>query len=451
MRSNSIARFVLFTCSAPALTIQIDKTHENILILTPNQLKSWYKSSPEQWISGPAGSGKTVLLFEKVKQIASDIIKGKYKQERILVLCCSVSLSVHLTNELSDWFNSNFPSETCPVHVKTYDSFIDKDFDRESVPGHSQKHKVKRRLIVERKFIERSPPEEHLYEHIFVDEGQDMVGDQWPDFLKKLHRRPVDSRRYHFWIMYDSNQHLQRTETENRSFLDKITRNTSQLTEVLRNTKNIFSLSDKYYKGIYEGEITLGHELVGLEVKYDSGLKKKNVSGLVAHHVKKLRESKVEDKDIVVLVRNKKARDSLIAALRKKYEISCVTVENRLRERENAIALDTIKEFKGLESKVVVLCDPPCTLNSNDAADRTRKFLYTAVSRCFCYLIILSTQDGCERIKNAKLHVESVLRENREQLSEDFASSEDDCRNGTELSEGSRNGSMPRRDVDTRI
>ncbi|XP_031554421.1 uncharacterized protein LOC116291393 isoform X2 [Actinia tenebrosa] len=418
-----VKKYVLFICSAPALNQQIDKTHDKIVkVLTPNQLKSWYKTLPEQWISGPAGSGKTVLLIEKVKQIAEDITVGEHQQERILVLCCSVPLSIHLNNEISDWFNSEFPSKTCPVHVKTYDSFIN-EIEKESVTvRRGQKNLfLRRRLEVETKLIERLPEEfEHRYEHIFVDEGQDMFLDKWPVFLKKLHRTPVASRRYYFWIMYDSNQHLQRKEI-NRSFLDKITRNTSQLTEVLRNTKNIFSLTNKYYKGIYEGEISLGHQIIGLEVKYDNQLSKKNLLELVDHHVKKLRESNVEHKDIAVLVRSKRIRDNCIKHLKKeKYNLRCVTVENRLREKENAIALDTIKEFKGLESKVVILCDPQYKPNN---ADTTREFLYTAVSRCFCYLIIISTNDGCKRIETASIHDdESVLRENREYSSEDFES-----------------------------
>lgn len=390
-------------------------------------MKSWYKSCPEQWISGPAGSGKTVLLIEKVKQIAIDIIKGEHNQERILVLCCSIPLSVHINNEVSDWLNSNnFSSELCPVHVKTYDSFID-EIEGISIPVRPGQNNffLECRLNIEKKFRSRPPPEEYMYEHIFVDEGQDMVGDQWPDVLKKLHRTPVAGRRYHYWIMYDSNQHLQRAEG-NRSFLAKITSNTSQLTEVLRNTENIFSLSNKYYRGIYEGQITLGHKIIGLEVEYNANGQQRmqnSSAELVARCVEKLRESKVEDKDIAVLVRNIKGRDAFIKHLDKKFNIRCVTAENHLRQRDNSIALDTIKKFKGLESKVVVIFDPPCKPN-RDAADRTREFLYTAVSRCFCYLIIFSTKNGCERIKNAILHV--ALDRQQSISSEDLARSSED-------------------------
>ena len=57
----------------------------------------------------------------------------------------------------------------------------------------------------------------------------------------------------------------------------------------------------------------------------------------------------------------------------------------------NQVVVDSIRRFKGLQSKVMILYDPPF----DEAEMKTRELLYTAFSRCYCYLIVISTACGC--------------------------------------------------------
>ena len=62
----------------------------------------------------------------------------------------------------------------------------------------------------------------------------------------------------------------------------------------------------------------------------------------------------------------------------------------------NEVVVDSIRRFKGFQSKVVILYDPPF----DEAEMKTRKLLYTAFSRCYCYLIVISTARGCHALQS---------------------------------------------------
>lgn len=394
-------------------------------------MQAWYCSSPVQWFTGPAGSGKTVLLIEKVKEIASNI-KEKEKKERILVLCFNVPLSIHLENEINGWFKRKYNTDSSPVTIKTYDAFIKKvgGFDVVDDPEEFEM----RRKKVEETYTPQT--EDQMYEHIFVDEGQDLSGEQWPKLLETLHHKPDIRSRYYFWVMFDSNQLVQLTEANNLPW--NYLRNASQLKYVFRNTKNIFFLSNKYFEDISgDGEIKLGHNETGMGVFWDKELKqdRSNRAEIVANHIGKLRRKNVNTRDITVLARTRSAAISLAQVLSKKFKIRGVNAVERLNCEENAIVVESIRRFKGLESKVVILCDPKCY--PSVSADKTRQLIYTAVSRCFCYLIIVSTPDGCKRIKKVSTHIpystrSSSLRGRRknETSVEELASLENENRQG---------------------
>ena len=61
----------------------------------------------------------------------------------------------------------------------------------------------------------------------------------------------------------------------------------------------------------------------------------------------------------------------------------------------NKVVVKSIRRFKGLESKVVILYDPPYGVET-----KTRELLYTAISRCLCYLVVISTKQGCESLQS---------------------------------------------------
>ena len=62
----------------------------------------------------------------------------------------------------------------------------------------------------------------------------------------------------------------------------------------------------------------------------------------------------------------------------------------------NKVVVESIRRFKGLQSKVVILYNPPF----DEAEMKTRELLYTAFSRCYCYLVVISTARGCHALQS---------------------------------------------------
>jgi superfamily I DNA and RNA helicase len=401
-----------------SMSSQIDETHNQIVHFhTSEQLKHLLTASAEQWWAGPAGSGKTVLLKTKVKELAREIVEKERSNEKILVLCYNKPLSVHLKKNFKDWFYERFPGSRLksPVHVYTYDSFIYKIFtetlgltdDPELYEGGKIEE---RRRIVKEYFLTQGQPilsSDESYQHIFVDEGQDFPGNECLNLLQKVHNKPngedTSDCRYYFWVFFDSNQHVQLRENESR--LWESNSNKFRLTKVLRNTENVFLLAKTCYSGYSGDEITLGHNEVGMNVVYDDCLElttdRSSGVQILVRHIRKLQQNKVKLKDIVILVRARDSRDKLMECLKnEKPPIRCFNAEyhaSKALRHLDFVIVDSIRRFKGLESKVVILYDPPYLLDRNNL--ETPALLYTAISRCFCYLVVVSTQEGCKAIK----------------------------------------------------
>ena len=75
----------------------------------------------------------------------------------------------------------------------------------------------------------------------------------------------------------------------------------------------------------------------------------------------------------------------------------CQTGDDLVEKSHNCVVLETTRRFKGLESKVVILYNPPF---QDDPSICTKELLYTAVSRCSCFLVVISTKEGCMALKS---------------------------------------------------
>ena len=73
------------------------------------------------------------------------------------------------------------------------------------------------------------------------------------------------------------------------------------------------------------------------------------------------------------------------------------TADDLLENFRNCAVVESIQRFKGLESKVVILFNPPF---QGDSQFCTKELLYAAVSRCSCFLVVISTKEGCIALKS---------------------------------------------------
>ena len=359
-------------------------------------------SSAQKWIVGPAGSGKTCLIVEKVIQLAEKILLHSLN-EKILAVCYNRPLSVMLRKSfevaLADLLQGEEVSSV--VDVKTFDKLLS-DIIGSSFNVKDGEENVIRALdsLQQRTSSERSL---FSYEHIFVDEGQDLYSDKWPDLLNILHRSSEDPANEvddlepsYFWVCYDSNQHLHLSKEKLSPHFRKNLRDSTRLHQVVRNTKQIFSQFVKYFEptvqplkpvGVYHGED-------GLNIYWDDSLKSGAASGeqAIVKHLESLTKNGVQSRGICILLRdaNKQTLDLNLGVEIQNAEELWTNPEN------NKVVVDSIRRFKGLQSKVVILYDPPF----DEAEMKTRELLYTAFSRCYCYLIVISTARGCHALQS---------------------------------------------------
>ena len=386
---------------SPPLNDQINHSFCQIVKYhTPEQLKILKECCPQKWFTGPAGSGKTVLLADKVADLAKGITEAG-RDERILVLVYNKPLSESLRQILKE--KRPFGHV---IDVMTYDRFL---FQKGIVSlyyvsdaadlSHEEKCNAVESAFV--KLQARRPSRAEQYQHIFVDEGQDLYGVHWPELLQLYHNQPDDNLEivFYFWVMFDSNQHVQPSGKQNLPV--RYLRNAHRLTRVLRNTESVFNLSKKYFSSVHHNEIKLGHAEVGLTVHWVNKLTRKKTNGalILGNEIERILRQKVQSKDIVVLTRTVNERDQLIFSLTSR-EIPCQNAEESITTGEDKVIVDSIRRFKGLESKVVILFDPKYCVDPENADNQACELMYIAVSRCLCYLVIVSTEDGCKWLKS---------------------------------------------------
>ena len=403
--------------ASPCLGKVIDKNHTGIEFKTRQQLEIMLRSTSKQWITGPAGSGKTWILIEKVKILTQKIVDLQ-SHEKVLVVCYNKPLSKMLKKtfhtELSNLLKYDVRSV---VEVKTYDKLLC-DITGEWTDTEQEKMEAVavalQTVICDGSF--------RKYDHIFIDEGQDLYGEQWPELFQHLLKSPSGASNSveqpkHLWVMYDTNQHLHLSDKGHHHHLQNI-KGSFELFKVLRNTGNIFDQMRKYFTSVEAtaSQIEIGHKEVGMAIRMQCSLSNENATvadgaKFVSDHILRLLESNVEERDICVLVENQNVRDSLISAFEEGSQIKCQNAEELVEKNDKRIVVESVRRFKGLESKVVILYNPRFYKDETWSAKKVRELLYTAVSRCFCYLIVITTKAGVKALKSDQGFKESTSQQ----------------------------------------
>ena len=447
-----IFRFVGMSYLKPWRGLCINDDDNTMIFQTQQQMKFLAGYSPrELWIRGTAGSGKTYLLIEKALTLAQGILSDPTKtNEKILVLCCNPILRKALEKTINGYLQVPEARDVSSfLHCKTFTELV---VELASLSW-SPRNNIEKEMSVNWALGKLKEEDDvFMYDHILADEGQDLYGTKWPTLLKHIHKgskgSAQEARPGFFWVMYDVNQHLYLGKKSPRSHFDGI-QNNAELNVVFRNTDNIFKQSKKYFKSSMSNgsPITLGHEVTGLPIEWDDSLASCSVipegtrlvvrlekeipqgarleeeipqgarlvvSGeeiqqgarlkeeiqqgarLVVNWIEKLEKEKVLPKDICVLVQNQE-KQRLLRDEIERIGWNSQTADDLLENSRNCAVVESIQRFKGLESKVVILFNPPFQGYSQFC---TKELLYAAVSRCSCFLVVISSKEGCIALKS---------------------------------------------------
>ena len=401
------------------LSKSIEGNKKVMQVETREQLSIILNSLRELWISGPAGSGKTWLVLKKVSMLIKDAY-WRGTKEKILVVCYNEPLSLMFAKTFQDEVMGILGNEHFQevVTVKTFESLLHDITGSES--GNTDQEKAEH-VAQALELVEKGTVFTQRYDHIFVDECQDLCGDKWPTLFKRLHKDDDEDdddddddlcEPKHIWFLYDANQNLKisKVKYQHHSFC---------LSKVFRNTQMVFEQSQKYFElKISIGKpIELGHGVCGPQIKWDDSLTSQSVevecgARCIRKHIEDLRRQKVDDKDICILTQNVVIRDEISSEL-KKARIENQNAEDWIQNDVNKVVVESIWRFKGLESKVVVLYNPPFPQENEWTVKNSKELLYTAISRCFCYVIVISTKNGCDLLKHGMWMIDQEIIDGR--------------------------------------
>ncbi|HXF73999.1 MAG TPA: AAA family ATPase, partial [Actinomycetota bacterium] len=208
------------------LALDVAEADREILRLSEEQFRllDMLAGNRRVAVAGPAGSGKTLLAAEKARRLAAQGF-------RVLFTCYNRPLAEYLRKALAD---------APGVDVETFHGLALKLAEEAGVEVHGDRK--------DPGFWDRGVPQaferavERLgprYDALVVDEAQDFAGDWWTPLMLLLH----DPDRGVLYTFSDDNQAIYRRPELPEGLA------TFRLSEVWRNTEQIFTAMNGFYQG----------------------------------------------------------------------------------------------------------------------------------------------------------------------------------------------------------
>ncbi|WP_313197166.1 NERD domain-containing protein [Rhizobium sp.] len=350
----------------PHLARAISDDIRHIERLTAEQ--SWILDSlednPQMTVSGPAGTGKTVLALEKAMRSASS---GR----RVLFTCYNSALAAHLRHRCGKIENLTISS----FH-SLCGSFAEAAGRALSLGAGSAFYD---RILPEALVAAVEAKPDLGFETIVIDEGQDFR-DDWMVALRLCLR---DHDNDEFYVFYDDNQ---RIFSADRLFLSSLPQSTYRLNRNLRNTKSIHRVLTPWYD---QRKITAvgpeGTPVEWIETK-DRQQSYAQAGSIVANLIK---TNQLAASEIAVLTGGRLEECAL-------FKASGVGATRYRGAEERGLAEyvtgDTVRRFKGLEAKCVILIDTDL-LHEAELA-------YVGLSRAVALLYVIGRKEDLRRLRN---------------------------------------------------
>jgi len=337
----------------PAFQASMEARERHFVRMTSEQARcfEFLDDQPQALIGGPAGCGKTVLAIELCRRLAADA-------GPVLYLCYNSALRKHLRSV-----------HTIPhVSFETFHSYAG-SFTQE--PGLDY-------AAVEKRFLEALADDSSgvSIPNLVIDEGQDFPED-WIDFLKLR-------TAGRFFVFFDRNQLLFQdslpswfTTAECRLVLKRNCRNTRQIATTVDRAVNLSASHLNSPTGLKPQ----------LYIAATPEAARSLALTIVKNHIS---EHGLSPTDFAVLTAETN-------------QISCVAgvqwpcpVSDEFGN--SSLCCTTIKRFKGLEAKIVIVVDVAFERMSDE---KYRRLLYVGFSRAVHELHIIARKASAETMQHA--------------------------------------------------
>lgn len=353
----------------PPLSVMLDRSEEQLISTTSEQLEilEHMMINDRMMVEGGAGTGKTLLATEQCRK---SFIAG----EKVLYLCYN--------NTIASYVYEVMQSDPCCDEISVY-TFHELLIDLCNVADCPNKDDTFFNDELPNMFLDmcsnQSFKESIQFDRIVIDEGQDLMNMTAYLCINELLRGGWENGKW--TIYYDASQNIFGTNEEFEETWSILKKNAFvyPLTVNCRNTKQIAQGNyavTHVYKAVFmraEGE----------DIVYKTYKDKKSEAKQVFEEIRRLRAEGIRKRDIVILsyyrIDNPK---SCLYEVEIPSDIGPIQFEpyGSFNSNKN-LRYYTIKSFKGMESKAVIMIDVD---SFTDESKRLQN--YVGMSRARTYL-----------------------------------------------------------------
>lgn len=312
-------------------------------------------------ISGGAGTGKTLLALEKA-------LRSAEAGRRTLLVCFNAPLGDHLREVTSD---------QAGIVAGSFHSVCRRMAPDIPDPAAGDQGWFEHILPQAMADVVQAKPS-LKFDTVIVDEGQDFT-DEWFRVLKRVLRDPEDGELY---VFYDDNQRVYQRDDAWRADLPTFR---FHLARNLRNTKTIHAASRPWY---ISSRLSRPSGPDGQPVVWRSVAQHQTAESALSSVLSELtKQLDIDPKDIAVLTPRPRDNHPLV-----REETLCgFEVVAAGRRAKQGLVFDSIRRFKGMERKVVVLIEPEAVTDPEIA--------YVGLTRASLLLYVIGSQRHLDRIK----------------------------------------------------
>ena len=352
----------------PSLADRLDGIEKRLVRLTAEQARVMDALGMNEHllIEGTAGTGKTLLAVDFA-------VKQAEQGKKVLYLTFNKNLSNGISGQIGDYENLRVIN----LHA-LFGEYV--EVDAEQVKEDPKKYFGETFADAFYDYISNLSKEQLAplqYDLLVMDEGQDIIKENYLCSLDYLLKGGFE--KGHWAIFYDEKQNIYNPAyQEGMELLQSYHCTKFKLFVNCRNTVQIGTYSANA-SGFAMTEYLKEN---GEEVQKITYSDEADYGKQIREILKKLKAEKVAMRDVMFLA-PKKYKNSRL------YEAGIEAMEvGEDEEKENLPRFATIQGYKGLDSKVVILCDVDDILDKNYS-----KFIYIAATRARTLLYIVGSEE----------------------------------------------------------
>jgi hypothetical protein len=314
-------------------------------------------------VAGPAGTGKSLLALEQSRRLSA-------QGHKVLLTCFNKSLAAFLAASVEDEESIVVTTFHQLCHSWAREAGLNPDRGPHTRPDEHFRERLPNLLM------DAAAAREERFGAIVIDEGQDFQA----SWLTALELLLEDIDQGVIYLFGDDNQAIYGTSMPVPSDFFRF-----DLTENCRNTKAIYNELATCFPG--QATTALGPPGVPVElVTWSTSPEFAKALSRTLHRI--VVEEQVPQNDVVVLTGRRPSK-SLVAKMN--YVAGQFQLSEESLDPGDAIRFQSVHSFKGLESRVVVVCEMDAV-----HAEVRRQLWYTALSRARVHLVVLVRIDDSD-------------------------------------------------------